>query len=356
MRGIAILWVMLYHFVPLTVFNRGTYGVLLFFVISGYCIAFSAEESVSAWHFYSKRLGRLLPALIVCGAITTALKHAFPNLIDADRINSWFNYAYCLFGLPTLNVLQRHLVLPDGAYWSLIVEFQFYAVCFLFMLIGFRNHLMRAVCVTAMLHTITAGQTTNGSNDFFPFFVCGMAVSEIARGRVLEGIGGIVIAFGLDLYHLIFHFVQPNIPIEYLRTIFLWIATATVWAASHFTMNRAGRWLKPLAFIGLISYPLYLIHQDVGYMIIKWAGISTTGFGLLERAIALPACLILIAWLVYRLVERNTIKPLTTFLVRLVPAPPSDENPQLRGNAAPGPGIGPLKYLRGTLRLRDRKA
>jgi peptidoglycan/LPS O-acetylase OafA/YrhL len=318
LRGIAVLWVLAYHFVPLTIFNRGTFGVLLFFVISGYCIAFSAEQSMSAWHFYAKRLGRLFPALIVCGAITTALKHAFPSLIDADRINSWYDYGYCLIALPTLNVLQRHLVLPDGAYWSLIVEFQFYAVCFFFMLIGFRQYLMRAVCVTAILHSLTAGQTTNGSNDFFAFFVCGMAVAEIARGRVAEGVGGIVVAFGLDLYHLIFHFSQPNIPIEYLRTLFLWIATAAVWGASTLTKDRATMWLKPLAFVGLISYPLYLIHQDVGYMIIRWAAIPKDDSGLLERAIALPSFLIIIAWLVYILVERKTIKPLTDFLASSV--------------------------------------
>jgi peptidoglycan/LPS O-acetylase OafA/YrhL len=44
------------------VFSKGTDGVLLFFMISGYCIALSAASSTSCWHFYAKRLGRLLPA------------------------------------------------------------------------------------------------------------------------------------------------------------------------------------------------------------------------------------------------------------------------------------------------------
>jgi len=51
----------------------------------------------------------------------------------------------------------------------------------------------------------------------------------------------------------------------------------------------------------------------------------------------------------------RTIKPLTTLLAELVPAPPTDENHQLRGeelNASPGPGISPLEYLRATSHLR----
>ena len=39
----------------------GTDGVLLFFMISGYCIALSAASSTSCWHFYAKRLGRCCP-------------------------------------------------------------------------------------------------------------------------------------------------------------------------------------------------------------------------------------------------------------------------------------------------------
>lgn len=61
LRAISILWVLFYHLVPLKFFGKGTFGVLLFFMISGYCIALSAASSTSCWHFYAKRLGRLLP-------------------------------------------------------------------------------------------------------------------------------------------------------------------------------------------------------------------------------------------------------------------------------------------------------
>ncbi|WP_454647107.1 acyltransferase family protein [Bradyrhizobium liaoningense] len=116
LRAISIIWVLLYHFTPLQVFNRDTFGVLLFFIISGYCIAFSVETSQSAWHFYAKRLGRLLPALIVCGLLTTLFKHVMSNLVEPGREVTWFDYAYTLISLPTLNVLHVDHHLPDGAY------------------------------------------------------------------------------------------------------------------------------------------------------------------------------------------------------------------------------------------------
>jgi uncharacterized membrane protein len=61
LRAISILWVLFYHFVSLKFFSKGTDGVLLFFMISGYCIALSAASSTSCWHFYAKRLGRCCP-------------------------------------------------------------------------------------------------------------------------------------------------------------------------------------------------------------------------------------------------------------------------------------------------------
>jgi len=96
--------VLFYHFVSLSLFKKGTYGVALFFMISGYCIAISASHSRSAWHFYAKRLGRLLPALVVCSLATVTLKHMFPELIQANRLAPWRDMFYSWIALPTLNV------------------------------------------------------------------------------------------------------------------------------------------------------------------------------------------------------------------------------------------------------------
>lgn len=314
LRAVSIIWVLLYHFVPLQVFNRGTFGVLLFFIISGYCIAFSAESSQSAWHFYAKRLGRLLPALIVCGFLTTLFKRLAPDLVEPGRGLEWVHYAYTIVALPTLNVLQINYKLPDGAYWSLQVEFQFYVFCFLMMALGLKQRLLALLCAVTIFRTVTTSTDFYTSNDFFPFFIAGMSVAALVRGRTREAILGISVAFSVELYHLIFHVKQPSVPIEMYRSLLLWCGTAAAYLAARYD-HLLPRAFHPLAFIGVISYPLYLIHQDVGTMILQRAHVGRESTAdLLFRAFVLPAFLISIAWLVYALVERRTIKPLTALL------------------------------------------
>lgn len=318
LRAISIIWVLLYHLTPFQVFNRGTFGVLLFFIISGYCIAFSVETSQSAWHFYAKRLGRLLPALIVCGFLTTLFKHVMPNLVEPGRGVTWFDYAYTLISLPTLNVLHVDHHLPDGAYWSLQIEFQFYLFCFTALALGLKQRLLALLCVVTIFRTLTTSSDFYTSNDFFPFFIAGMSVAALVRGRTREGIIGIAVAFSLELYHLNFNVKQPSVAIEMYRSLLLWSGTAAVYLAArydHVLLRSLRAFAVPLAFIGVISYPLYLLHQDIGNMILQWAHIGRDDkSALLVRAIVLPGFLAAMAWLVYALVERPAIKPLTALL------------------------------------------
>lgn len=314
LRAIAILWVLLYHFSALTFFSKGTFGVLLFFIISGYCIAFSVESSRTAWQFYAKRLGRLLPALTICGFITTLFKYLAPELVEPGREMNWLSFFYMPFGMSTLNVLQKPYILPDFSYWSLSVEFQFYVFCFLMMAIGLRDRLIALLCVVIIFRTLSTSLDYPSSNDFFPFFLAGMGAAALVRGRTRQGIGGIVAAFSLELYHLKIGIKQPSVTLDIYRSLLLWAGTALVYLAGRYD-HLLPRAFRVPAFIGVISYPLYLIHQDVGNMILDWAhvGIETTS-DLLIRSFVLPAFLMLIAWLVHAVVEKNTIKLLTALL------------------------------------------
>jgi peptidoglycan/LPS O-acetylase OafA/YrhL len=312
LRGFSICWVLAYHLLPHDIFRHGNYGVLLFFIISGYCISFSAATSRSAWHFYAKRLGRLLPALVLCGAMTTGLKALAPSLIDPARLSSWFDFFYTLVAFPTLNVVRMDYHLPDGAYWSLQTEFQFYFIYACLIAAGVRRQVLLCLCAVAVYRTLMLS-LDNVSTDYLPFFIAGVSVAAATEGRWMEATIGVIVAFSVDLYQLAFHMQQPSIPPEISRSVALWIGTVAIWAAASFDLERsrvAALLIRPLSWVGLISYPLYLIHQDVGMMLVKlglWRGVVI-------------ALLILISWVIYFFVERKMIRPVTNAIANPISA------------------------------------
>lgn len=70
LRGVAILLVFGFH-LPFGPFRTGSYGVILFFVLSGFLITtvrlreLDKNNTVNLWRFYGRRARRLFPALVV---------------------------------------------------------------------------------------------------------------------------------------------------------------------------------------------------------------------------------------------------------------------------------------------------
>ena len=311
LRCLAVLWVVEYHLSPIRIFDRGTFGVLLFFIISGYCIAFSANSSTSAWHFSARRIGRILPALVVCSFITVAVKSMWPAFVDPGRQNSWFDWLYPPFAIVTLNFLSLDYRPADGAYWSLQVEFQFYVLYAAILLLGMKNYAVQVVCAFALMISLSASPGSNSSYDFFPYFLAGMSVAAIASGDRRSGYIGLASAFSADLVFLIRGFHQPSLGIEPTRTVMLWAGTGAVWIAATFIPRGwFARALNPLAFVGLVSYPLYLLHQDIGLVIYHALGYRTAAIGIF----AMTPLFVAAAAVVYFCVERPLIKPLTQLL------------------------------------------
>lgn len=130
LRGVAIIFVMLFHFeVPL--FEGGFIGVDIFFVLSGFLITsllvqeFDRIGRINLQYFYIRRVLRLGPSLIcllvifcLISFIVLDRKEAIDNLIDALISLVYFsNWARAFMLHP-----------PDflGHTWSLSIEEQFY--------------------------------------------------------------------------------------------------------------------------------------------------------------------------------------------------------------------------------------
>jgi peptidoglycan/LPS O-acetylase OafA/YrhL len=95
----------------------GWVGVEVFFVLSGFVIAYSAEAS-SAFLFLRSRFLRLMPAVWICASL------AFALLIEEGMIP--FNELLPLYLKTIILIPKRPWI--DTVYWSLCVEVVFYGL------------------------------------------------------------------------------------------------------------------------------------------------------------------------------------------------------------------------------------
>ncbi|HNA60659.1 MAG TPA: acyltransferase [Elusimicrobiota bacterium] len=288
LRGVSIAAVLFYHFELADPVSRfGVYGVALFFMISGYCMLPSVRGSASLGDFLAKRYARLLPALWICAVITTAVERSFP-LARPDRIHGYMDMAKTMVFLPAVNLptfLPRlwggpvnHYAFVDGAYWSLLVEFKFY------WLIGLAYFALRRFNPFWVIYAVSwAGNALLGRfggpgywTDFFPYlplFLLGMAGWEIRHGNPGRGGWQWLAALGaLAAVPWMGGEKAPSLPMDGLSVGFGFLcgvllvfgAMADQYWREPIGTRSMGRWWVAL---GAISYPLYLLHQDIGYVL-----------------------------------------------------------------------------------------
>jgi peptidoglycan/LPS O-acetylase OafA/YrhL len=127
LRGLAILLVFAFH-LPLNVFRSGSYGVIVFFVLSGFLITTILLKELERWDrprlrwFYGRRAIRLIPALLLVVAgylILQVTVFGEPGL--------WWGQSW-----PALFYVSNYVLEGGGDLlhlthtWSLAIEEHFY--------------------------------------------------------------------------------------------------------------------------------------------------------------------------------------------------------------------------------------
>ncbi|MCC2545023.1 acyltransferase [Hymenobacter sp. BT175] len=310
LRGFAALSVCVFHYTNgtlpriqfpglLDTFVWGYYGVMVFFVLSGFIIPYSlARRSYSArsfGSFFGKRLLRLAPPSYVILLFTLGQLYAAdrwlhsPNHYTATlswaRVLHNFTYTIPFTGYKWLN----------NIYWTLAVEFQFY------LLIGL---LFRPL--TRNKYTFLVGGVLLNLGYYLPWlqpvgffressvFLLGLAVFMYYEEKLgsRELALALVVLTGLN-------YVQHD-----GQTVVFGLGTAL--ALLLLTIRHpAALWL------GRISYSLYLTHILVGttleVVLVRLLGGTPLGHPLVLLAICLGSALG-VAYLFYRLVERPFVK------------------------------------------------
>jgi peptidoglycan/LPS O-acetylase OafA/YrhL len=308
-RGIAIEAVTAYHFFGLP---GGFLGVDLFFVLSGFLITTLLLEDGGLGRFYKRRAARLLPALIAVLVVCSPL--GWTKIAEGGLYLSNFFRA---FGT------GDSLAGPLGALWSLAAEEQFYVVWPLLLLAG----LSRRRGLTSAVATL-----------FFAlvFYRIGLAISGASMRRLYFGpdthadglvlgclaalvrprIGAVAGRAGLAAVIVFFAIgVWATGWLAYGLPAFELAAALAVLAAADGRLPELS--LKPLVWLGLISYSLYLWQQPV-----RW-------FTRLHTGAMGVAAAIIVATLSYRYIEKPFRQLRALPALPLPPASPGSDSPNL---------------------------
>lgn len=271
LRGLAAMGVVLFHYtaeygrrfgIPGDIphFEAGAFGVDLFFIISGFVIFLTLDRTRHWLDFVVSRFSRIFPAYWCAVLVTFAVV--------------WW------FGLPgrtvtvgdaliNLSMLEQFFFVPlvDGVYWTLSLELCFYAIMLLLyragMLSGRRIDLVCSVWLVYIAFIHMAGIELPARVQIFSIsqyghlFIIGMMLYKLwNEGRDLLRIALITCCLAIEAY--LYGSLAGGLALVF--------SFAVLAAVTHHL-----DWLdkRPLVFLGTISYSLYLVHQNIGYVILR---------------------------------------------------------------------------------------
>lgn len=246
----------------------GYLGVDLFFMISGFVILMTAASG-SLRDFVVSRAARLYPAFWVCCTIT------FAAILAIGGLRYHAGYGQYLVNM-TMLAEFFHVPYVDGAYWSLTVELRFYAIVALVLLLG-QIHRAQALLCLWMVALIVVVALPNYwlryllAADYGAYFIAGATCFLVwSQGISALRIGLLVAAWAVAVFQALW-LARGNA--GYYHTtfdLFVVAGIVTAWFAIMLlvALRRTGllgerRWLT----IGALTYPLYLLHQNIGFMI-----------------------------------------------------------------------------------------
>ena len=299
----------------------GWLGVELFFLISGFVICMSAWGRDTG-SFVKSRIVRLFPAYWVAVLIAANAIHFWPVVIRAVNPSDV---------LLNLTMLQAPLRVPavDGVYWTLWNEARFYL---LFALLVWRGlTLERAVWFG--YGWLVLGVLANSGGEkwmtdvlqpsYAPLFVAGMAFFLIHRfGSSLRLWGLVVASFLLAQHNMLMRVAteeQMDIhgPLSERAAILTLLAFFAVMSVIALGWTSRIRW-RWLTTAGLLTYPFYLIHEAIGWIVIHYVHSRAPYWLILVSVlIAMLVC----AWLLHRYLERPIANYLRKHLSPRKPEP-----------------------------------
>ncbi|WP_152626357.1 acyltransferase family protein [Streptacidiphilus carbonis] len=286
-------------------------GVCLFFLISGFVICMSSwGKGLGA--FFTSRVTRLYPTYWFAILATTVVLTTWPMVTQPlDFFSIVTNLTMFQTGVGVLNL--------DAVYWTLWFELRFYL---LFALVVWKGVTYNRVVAFCLIWTV-AGMVSPTTKEpllslvampgVSSFFIAGLAYYLMYRFRpnlLLWGIVAVNLIISIDYANE--HQRESNPWLGYTYPVWpdavLVVLCYAVMAMVALGLLSRIQW-KWLTWAGALTYPFYLVHENIGWTMIRllhqriapWPLVGLTAVTMLA-----------FAWLVHRLVER----PLARLLKR----------------------------------------
>jgi peptidoglycan/LPS O-acetylase OafA/YrhL len=339
LRAVAVVAVMFFH-ASVPGFEGGYVGVDVFFVLSGYLITAqllnASGTSIRSMlaQFYVRRARRILPTLsvVMAAVLATTVILFLPNdlarlgrdatlsLVFAGNIAAWTSAAY----------FQASPHVPLLHLWTIGIEEQFYLLFPLSLLVAMRYlgkgrlDLAIGACALVSFGICIWGADAHPVANFYfapprawelllgaTLAVRAPQVTDRRTRELLAAGAGMAILCTILLY-------DADMKYPHFATLVPCAATVVLIAlgARNPTLTNRVLSLRPLVFVGLISYSLYLWHVPVlsileYYAIRKLTTVQTLGWACATFVLAVAS------WIFIEkpIRERRVLRPNRRFVV-----------------------------------------
>ncbi|QOZ34735.1 acyltransferase [Bradyrhizobium sp. CCBAU 53421] len=283
----------------------GFLGVPVFFAISGFVIAYSAEGRTPVG-FAIARFSRIYPTFVICMTLTFLATLLLGHAYFRATWQQWF--ANLFIAAPMLG--QPYM---DDAYWSLVIEVVFYGWVALFLAWGIFPRRIDTIIVAWIAVTFANELTLDVPlfeklfmADDSGFFAVGLLIYEHYRGRRDTRLYSLLtLAMGTATFQAVHKLERLGVHTHgsfdpRVVTMICIVSLGIVFAATRIkTVPLPDSLVRA---VGGITYPLYLLHLQLGYVLLL---LMTPVPDALSTALVV-AGMVALAWFVWCFLESPT--------------------------------------------------